>query len=187
MVKFLKDNSRFITLGIIVLLVVTVIYFINNPIRFNSKTNNAKVKLIKEEKIEYSEPIINYYCSDGSEPENNKCRIVVDTTITIKSSYSCSKGELVGNSCRITEQIIPEEKYGSDFRMNCLMSYGLYDDAGNCFVTNFVDATPHYSCFSGYTLVGNQCIKYEYVNALYNLSCPNGFDLDGTLCIKKIK
>ena len=183
--NFFKDNIRYFILCIIVLLVIAIIYFINNPITTNSKTNHKDVRSADKEKIEYFDPIVNYYCSDGSEPENNKCKIVVDVTTTYESSYFCSQGELVGSYCKIVEQIIPEEIYSSDFHMNCLMSYGLLDDDGNCFVTNYVDATPHYSCFSGYILIENQCIKYEYIDALYNFSCLEGFDLDGDLCVKK--
>lgn len=149
-------------------------------------------------------------CSDGSEPVNGICTIKTvvttdadeevycengtlsddETTCILEepatTSYSCTKGDLVGDQCKITNTVTT---YDYTKWVCSYVYYISYQDtiSTDTHTLNYEGYDPvlekdkYQECYR--TLVASTSTTYSYVPATSSYNCPSGYDLEGTTCV----
>lgn len=177
-----------------------------NSINNKKKNNeNIKVKPVNKDNSNTNVKTIDvkkeYYCPDSYTLDGTKC--ILTSTIKATASYSCSSGELVGNTCIIVEkEYVPSEGACFNYKneevectlyttpgLKCPSGYTIDISSGGlrCVketITN-INATINYECPSEYTLSGSDCVKKISIDAPYNYVCDDGYELSGSKCSKR--
>lgn len=123
----------------------------------------------KSRKCVYTEtPKITYSCTAG-EYVNSTCKITSKMNAT--ASYYCDSGyEVVVNKCVKTEGVAPQVKY------SCID--GMTLKGKECRATQTVDAIKTFGCDSGYTFTGTSCVLQETKKAEAKYSCSRVYELN---------
>ena len=118
---------------------------------------------------------VSYSCPQGELLPTTSGGYTCGATIVLPTWFlgGCPNGVVVGTNCVSIQDWNPTVTYTNDTTNTSPSSYS----------PPSYTPTAHYSCPSGYTLQGTQCVYTQTIPATPNYSCPNGYTLVGTVCI----
>ena len=184
----MKSKMSIIIISLIILggMTITPFFLIKN--KNNKSTYNP---IIKKE----------YYCPIGYLLNGTTC--TKTETIMAQKEYYCITGTLSGSRCITESYFSTHTEYTCPFGYtksgyNKCQKTGTSYNYSKCgslsatysYATNMcyqeINATPKESCYTGYYLRGNRCVREWSTMAQYNYTCPYGYKLNINTCQKEI-